>query len=335
MGRRRAVRRELASRHTADAGHAVARRGGGQEFPWEPSANLRCTPQGEFLYAFPPECPLGLQFVRITADHPVPPSFHRFLELALICAGRGRFTVAGRRYAVAAGDLLLVGNSELYHVAAAEGQSLEVARVYFLPELVCARDGRCWGAEYLAPYLSRSADFSHMIPRAGLPEHLVRERVGQIRRELTARDAGYRLAMKTYLADILLEANRPYRLTAGAAIPPDQPATDDKRLQAVLNFLQAHAVDPIDRQRLARMAHVSPNYLCRFFKAATGQTLTEYVWRMRMDLAAELLRNSQQSITQIAHAVGCSSHSHFDRLFKRLRGATPLKYRRARASGSP
>ena len=77
---------------------------------------------------------------------------------------------------------------------------------------------------------------------------------------------------------------------------------------------------------MARLAHMSPQYFCRFFKTATGTTMTEYV--LRMDLAMEFLSGSAMSVTEIAYASGFSSHSYFDRVFKRLMGVTPQEYRR-------
>jgi AraC-like DNA-binding protein len=76
------------------------------------------------------------------------------------------------------------------------------------------------------------------------------------------------------------------------------------------------------------MAHMSPAYFCRFFKATTGDTATEYILRLRVDMSADLLANSAKSVTDIAYAVGFSSHSYYDRVFKRLMGMTPLEYRR-------
>jgi len=57
-------------------------------------------------------------------------------------------------------------------------------------------------------------------------------------------------------------------------------------------------------------------------------TPTEYILRLRVDLSADLLSNSAMSVTDIAYATGFSSHSYFDRVFKRLKGMTPLEYRR-------
>jgi AraC-like DNA-binding protein/mannose-6-phosphate isomerase-like protein (cupin superfamily) len=310
--------------------HPLAGEVGGDEFPWVSSRTLRFTAQGEFPLAFPPECPVRLHFLRFTADHPVTPNYHEFLELTLICAGRGRFTVDHRCYPVAAGDLVLVGSHAFHLLEAERGQPVKAASVHFRPELVHGPGSPALDLEYLKPFHYRCANFSHRIDRAALPERLVLDRLGRMRREIEAGGEGYPLAVKTYLTDLLLEVSRHYRQVGGGWFPQDRRIRDFERLRAVFDFLRKNCREPISLSQMARRAHLSPHYFCRFFKAVTGHTLTEYVWRLRVDLAADFLLHSAMPITEIAYAAGFSSHSHLDRVFKRLKGVTPLEYRRQR-----
>jgi two-component system response regulator YesN len=73
---------------------------------------------------------------------------------------------------------------------------------------------------------------------------------------------------------------------------------------------------------------MTPTYFCRFFRKVTGKTLTEYLLCMRIDKGMELLFNGNQSVTEIAYAVGFGSHSYFDRVFRRLTGRAPLEFRK-------
>lgn len=59
-----------------------------------------------------------------------------------------------------------------------------------------------------------------------------------------------------------------------------------------------------------------------------GTSVPEYVLKLRIDLAMEFLADGGMSVTEIAYAAGFSSHSYFDRLFKRCKGLSPLEYRR-------
>ena len=84
----------------------------------------------------------------------------------------------------------------------------------------------------------------------------------------------------------------------------------------------------IDRLlELSKMAYLSPAYLCRFFKKVTGTTISNYVLRVRIDQAKELLIKSDLTITQIAFKIGFESHSYFDRVFYRFTKLSPKTFR--------
>ncbi|MEL0136840.1 MAG: helix-turn-helix domain-containing protein [Halieaceae bacterium] len=81
--------------------------------------------------------------------------------------------------------------------------------------------------------------------------------------------------------------------------------------------------------RLADRLGVSARTLARRFKMATGLSISEYTLQRRLDEAQSLLRRTNLSVTEIAFAVGLADPSHFTRVFKRLLGLTPTRYRAA------
>jgi transcriptional regulator GlxA family with amidase domain len=159
-----------------------------------------------------------------------------------------------------------------------------------------------------------------------VPRDLVLDRLWRIHEEITAAREDFPLAVKTHLCDLLFALSRHYR-RAGVQWEDHRPR-DFERLREVFSHLRKNCHEPVSLRQMARLAHMSPQYFCRFFKTVTGNTLTEYVLRMRVDLAMDYLSSSAMPVTEIAYAAGFSSHSYFDRVFKRLRGVTPQEYRR-------
>jgi AraC family transcriptional regulator len=84
---------------------------------------------------------------------------------------------------------------------------------------------------------------------------------------------------------------------------------------------------------VARRLGTSPFRLCRVFRRETGSTVHGYRTRLRLASALELLRQSRRSITEIALALGYSSHSHFTAAFAREYGLTPSEARRTVRTG--
>lgn len=103
-------------------------------------------------------------------------------------------------------------------------------------------------------------------------------------------------------------------------------------LAGVVDFLHAHATEEIRLDDLARIAGVHPAHLNRVFRARHGYSIGEYTRRLRVDLAARALADSQRPIADIATATGFADQSHFSRVFVRLTGLTPGRYRKLHAS---
>lgn len=99
----------------------------------------------------------------------------------------------------------------------------------------------------------------------------------------------------------------------------------DSRVEAVQGFLDRHFAERLDLQRLAGLARVSTFHLRRLFAAATGMTPAEYLDRVRVRRAAELLRGGQDA-AQVAMLCGFADQSHLIRVFRRQVGLPPGRF---------
>ena len=80
-------------------------------------------------------------------------------------------------------------------------------------------------------------------------------------------------------------------------------------------------------EKLAQHFHFSPNYISRIIKKETGLTFSEHLNQIRVNEAKILLTTSEININQIAFLVGYNEVPHFNRMFKRIIGISPSKYR--------
>jgi AraC-like DNA-binding protein len=93
-------------------------------------------------------------------------------------------------------------------------------------------------------------------------------------------------------------------------------------------------VADIGLEEMARVACVSPEHLCRVFKAATGHSPVETVRLARLDRAAQLLARTNFSIGEIARLCGFASQFHFSRSFRAAYGFPPSEARAQVRSGA-
>ena len=92
-------------------------------------------------------------------------------------------------------------------------------------------------------------------------------------------------------------------------------------------FIKEHQADEISLGDVAKAVNTSTFYFCKMFKKATGLNFTDYLSRVRVEKARNLLLNPNLRISEIAFAAGFQSLSHFNRVFRRIAGESPTRYR--------
>jgi two-component system, response regulator YesN len=110
--------------------------------------------------------------------------------------------------------------------------------------------------------------------------------------------------------------------------------TNDQILRAVEYIETNYAHDKLSLHELCRHVLMSTSYFSLVFKQHTGETFIEYLTRVRIAKAKELLRNTDLKFYEIAGQVGYSDPNYFSILFKKHTGSTPKDYREKQAKGS-
>jgi len=101
----------------------------------------------------------------------------------------------------------------------------------------------------------------------------------------------------------------------------------DYRVEKVISLMRENVHRRITLNELARAVHVTPEHLCRIFKAETGSPPAKYFKSLRMQKAKELLEATSLNIKEIISLIGVKDASHFVRDFEAAYGLTPSRYR--------
>jgi AraC family transcriptional regulator len=101
-----------------------------------------------------------------------------------------------------------------------------------------------------------------------------------------------------------------------------------RKLQAVVDYIEAHLDAALMLDHLASVSDLSPYHFARMFKNSTGLPPHQYVIARRFEQAKELLSDPDRlTLAEVAVEVGFSNQSHFTRHFKRLVGVTLRRFR--------
>jgi len=106
-------------------------------------------------------------------------------------------------------------------------------------------------------------------------------------------------------------------------------STEPLAVTRAKQFIARNQDNAICLATVAKAVNTSTFYFCKLFKRATGLTFTDYLARVRIEKAKTLLLDRNRRISEIAYEVGFQSLTHFNRIFRKLVGASPSSYRRS------
>ena len=99
-------------------------------------------------------------------------------------------------------------------------------------------------------------------------------------------------------------------------------------LKQILDFVQDHFDQPISLEDVAGHVNLSVGYLSNYFKEKMGMPFTDYLLKLRMEKAKELLAHTNEKIYRIAERTGYQNSQYFVTVFKKNTGVTPAEYRK-------
>jgi AraC-like DNA-binding protein len=126
--------------------------------------------------------------------------------------------------------------------------------------------------------------------------------------------------MRSLASLLLAEVERVLQASLGAAVSP--------AFARMNRFLRDHMAQSLDLEQLAAFSQVSRATLVRLFRKETRQSPVQYVTRLRINRARELLQRTRMPIASIALAVGISDPYYFSRLFKTHTSFSPRQFRK-------
>ncbi len=255
--------------------------------------------------------------------------YHPEIELIGIRQGRGTQFIGDHISHFREGDVLLVGAGlphlwrceEAYHQGLADLRA-EAIVVHFLPDF--------WGAGFLElpellavkELLRRAARGIRITGRTG------REVMQQLE-ELLRLQGAPRIAHLIALLHRVASAPDAERVPLSLGdFKTTFDKTDHHRLNLIYTFTLTHYPREIQLQEVAALVSMSRLAFCRYFKAKTGKTYTQFLMELRIGRACKLLIENALSVSQVALECGYNNYSNFNRQFNRIAGMTPLTYRK-------
>ena len=97
-----------------------------------------------------------------------------------------------------------------------------------------------------------------------------------------------------------------------------------------IEFTNSNYMEKLTLEDVAKYVHLSPSYFSRLFKEETGYNFSAYLNTVRIEKSKKLLVNEDIPLADISNLVGFEEQSYFTRVFKKMTGTTPGKFRETR-----
>ena len=251
--------------------------------------------------------------------------WHATLEINVCVSGVLKTSTQRGEYIVREGDAVLVNANVLHRNEAYEGApGVRVQTHMFDRSLVAAAE--LPQRRYVAPVVECTLLDALPLFRENAEHRAVLEALDRAFEAASEEKDGYELEICGLL-------NRAWQGVYAQALPvigarQPLPRMETARLKQMLGFIREHFAEDISPADIATAAGVCERECFRCFKQELGTTPLSSLTDFRVRKAAELLRETDRSVTDIAAACGFATPSYFGKVFRRRMNLSPLAYRR-------
>ena len=251
--------------------------------------------------------------------------WHATLEINVCASGVLKTSTQRGEYLVKPGDAVLV-NANVLHRNEAEGgaRGVRVQTHMFDRALVAAAELPL--RRYVAPVVECALLDALPLSRGEPRQRAVLEALDRAFIAADEEKDGYELEICRLLNRAWQGIYALAQPVIGARQP--LPRMETARLKQMLGFIREHFAEDISPADIAAAAGVCERECFRCFKQELGTTPLSSLTDFRVRKAAELLRETDRSVTDIASACGFATSSYFGKVFRRRMNLSPLAYRR-------
>lgn len=255
--------------------------------------------------------------------------YHDYIELTYILNGKCKYEINNEIYDVKKGDILFINPNDTHTtIVTDENNPPELFAIGFTDIYMSGLDMK-----------ENTFAFENVSPVYSCPEELSETLTGIIDRimlEKANRLPGRYFYMHSCLVQIILEITRHFHKAEDhtssyliANINEETLSSKGKKeiVESICEYMKEHYAEKISLEDIATNMYLSPIYISKIFKEQTGDSPINYLISIRLNKAANLLKNSLLPINEIASYVGYDNPYYFSKLFKKNFKQSPKEYR--------
>ncbi|MCM3724764.1 AraC family transcriptional regulator [Neobacillus cucumis] len=266
---------------------------------------------------------------------------HEFIELIYVVQGEAEHIFEGQSYKIYSNDVFIINPGEVHTFSVEEGKTIEIINCLFLPNLIQGSWLKELGVSqsmdyfYIHPFLNKNERFHHGLNLKGNYSIRFLAQLEKMIQEFEKGSSISSVLIRLQLVELLILLSQIYN--EKRTIPGIAYNVDHERkilIQRICGYLERHYDQKISIPDLCQLFNISARHLNRLFKQETNETVVEMIQRIRIEKAKYLLLASDEKVINIAMRVGYDDPAFFSKLFRRVVGCSPGKYKAQSADES-
>lgn len=265
--------------------------------------------------------------VELCKDHHTYYHSHNFIELLYVVKGQATHNLNGDITTISKGDYLLVDYGSKHQYIQQGDEPLQILNCLFIPRLFDETLNTRHRFDEIADNNAISVNFRSL---KGHPAKFIYHdsdgHIGKtllyLLKEYNEKAMGYQEILRCQLIYILIDSMRQIQLPGPEEIEHDV-------VKHITKYVDKHFTEKITLEQFSEKYGYCLSHISRKFKSETGLTFREYLQSVRINKSCNLLTTTSKKVTEIAEMVGYSDLKHFNEVFKRQTGLTPMQFRKA------
>lgn len=252
-----------------------------------------------------------------------PHHWHEDIEIIYIVDGKLKAGVNKEVYNLNKGDILIIGPGEVHYFLKENNLSIR-AVIQFRMSIYDSFNSGTKDRLTLKPMFSNCK----LLGKEDEIHEILEEQIKNIIKEHEDAKEGYKLFLKARLYDLAGILLRHLPKNTGKSENIEKQKERLEKLDSVMQYVEKNYDKSITLDEISKVSGFSKFYFTRFFKENTGMTFIDYLNNFRIAKSEWLLLNEENSITDVAFKAGFNSVKTFNRVFKILKGCSPMEYKK-------
>ena len=261
---------------------------------------------------------------------------HEYIQIIYVLKGRLKHIINNNQFDIYRGDIFIVPPFIPHSLSDEYGSDYQFVQLEFIPEFIHDKfssdilDESFMDFAYLEPFLVSENEMKPRLNLTGVLQKEVESLLFEMMKEYETRDIDFTLMVKALLMKLLILLGRAYKKDVASSETQELFERHREAINNAIKYIDDHYTCDVSLDVIAKVAMMSSSYFRYLFKQMTTLTLMEYINKLRISKAIEILKNNPDlKVIDICYQVGYNNLNHFNRNFKRETGLSPVSFKKS------